>query len=763
MKALDEIKVSVYENVYSKKPKIMSFLEVIILCIHPTYATIVNAIRGYFMNGDREAAQKMKSRLPCFTPAGTFDGAHAIKQFLLPSHIIGLDYDHVPNRLEIIKTCSADPHTVAVLESPTDGVKIFAYVEDIKDRHREAQQLVSNYYDQLLRLKSDPACKDESRLCYFTYSPNGYVAGLYEAFVLPATAPEASTSPVSTQMPSDASEEEIQQFLSSYIFLYPLVPGQRHTNLFKLACEACRRGYPQKSIFRRIAPHFEGTDFSLAEINSVLKSSYQQVESSPSISKTTNGSAISSAKPSNPPYSGLEMNDDPYEAYIQGEEYRKHTPCFPKEVYENLPDLLNESINEDYFDREKDIALLSTLTALSAAMPQTFGIYNKKKYTPHIFCIVIAPAANSKSCAQVGRHLLQKIHQSILTESIHQYEAFEQRHNQWKVDFARLKKTGGNCPVEPKMPPFKILFIPATTSYSRMLAHIKDNADQGGIIFDTEIDSFTNANKRDCGNFDNLIRKSAENEDIDSSYKINGIIPLMVKYPILALFLTGTPGQVDELLTSSENGMVSRILLYTYREQPHWKEMGDSSATTSDIFEPLAEKTYQLYQFCLRHPMLFRFTNHQWAKFNSIFSHLLDSVALEGNDDLQAVVKRYAFMVMRLSMVQSRIRQFEKNDHSMDIYCDDVDFERSLQIILSCYQHSRLVVSSLPAPTMKPLRNPDIKKNFIDDLPDTFTTQEAKETGAVYGFSGRKVERLLTTLIGLKFKRVSKGKYSKIP
>ena len=30
MKALEEIKVSVYENVYSKKPKVMSFLEVII-------------------------------------------------------------------------------------------------------------------------------------------------------------------------------------------------------------------------------------------------------------------------------------------------------------------------------------------------------------------------------------------------------------------------------------------------------------------------------------------------------------------------------------------------------------------------------------------------------------------------------------------------------------------------------------------------------------------------------------------------------------
>lgn len=179
MKVLEEIKVSVYKNVYSKKPEVMSFLEIISMCIQPIYATIIHTIRRYYGEGDHEAAQKLKSQLPCFTPAGTFAGAHAIKNFLHPSHIVGLDYDHVANRQEVIRQCAADSHTVAALESPTDGVKVFAYVEGIEGRHREGQQLVSRYYDQLLGLTSDPACKDESRLCYFTYSPNGYVASLY--------------------------------------------------------------------------------------------------------------------------------------------------------------------------------------------------------------------------------------------------------------------------------------------------------------------------------------------------------------------------------------------------------------------------------------------------------------------------------------------------------------------------------------------------------------------------------------------------------
>lgn len=77
---------------------------------------------------------------------------------------------------------------------------------------------------------------------------------------------------------------------------------------------------------------------------------------------------------------------------------------------------------------------------------------------------------------------------------------------------------------------------------------------------------------------------------------------------------------------------------------------------------------------------------------------------MEGNDDLQAVVKRYAFLVMRISMIQTRIRQFEANDLSPEIYCIDADFERSLQIVLCCYEHSRLLHSSMPVPSVRPLK-----------------------------------------------------------
>ena len=141
---------------------------------------------------------------------------------------------------------------------------------------------------------------------------------------------------------------------------------------------------------------------------------------------------------------------------------------------------------------------------------------------------------------------------------------------------------------------------------------------------------------------------------------------------------------------------------------------------------------------------------------------MLSEVAMEGNDDLQAVVKRYAFLVMRISMIQTRIRQFEATDLSSEIYCIDADFERSLQIVLCCYEHSRLLHSSMPAPAVRPLKNPDIIRNFVNELPDSYTTDEAIQIGAKYDFNLRKVTRLLKSLNGIKISKVSHGSYTKM-
>ena len=56
----------------------------------------------------------------------------------------------------------------------------------------------------------------------------------------------------------------------------------------------------------------------------------------------------------------------------------------------------------------------------------------------------------------------------------------------------------------------------------------------------------------------------------------------------------------------------------------------------------------------------------------------------------------------------------------------------------------------------------DIIRNFVNELPDSFTTDEAIQIGAKYDFNLRKVTRLLKSLNGIKISKVSHGSYTKM-
>ena len=103
-----------------------------------------------------------------------------------------------------------------------------------------------------------------------------------------------------------------------------------------------------------------------------------------------------------------------------------------------------------------------------------------------------------------------------------------------------------------------------------------------------------------------------------------------------------------------------------------------------------------------------------------------------------------------------------RNDGAPDIYCEDVDFDRSLQIVLCCYEHSRLLLSSMPSSQLHPLKDPNSTRKFIGELPETFTTEDAMQIGVKYDFSRRKISRLIKSFIGVKINKISHGKYQKI-
>ena len=774
MKQANEIIISVYSNVYSKQPVSKSLQEVLGDCLRPVYEPLIRSIRRYHEEGRTEDVQQLKKKLPCFTPSGEFDGAHAIRNLRRHSNVICLDYDHVDHRLEMLRKIAEDEHTLCVLESPTDGLKVFVYVEQVEGHHREAQALVSRYYRELTGLESDMACKDESRLCYFTHSPNGYLAGLCQPFEF-SYASGSKNAEAEARQTADTGEkaaaeptyisnpESVEKFFSSYHFIYPFTPGQRHTHLFRMACEACRQHYDPEVLCRISVQFFKGSDFPENEIRKTLHDGYKHITSSfgETSSASDAGESARSALVHVYAHKNDNQEEDKEEAYWEGEELREKTPCFPDEVYRNLPEILQDSISLISSRRERDVALLSLLTCLSADMPHTSGLYRRKNYSPHLFSIVIAPSGSGKASMLLGQYLLEKINNRIYSQSQRENERYEHEHQQW-MHACKHAKDSAQLPPEPKQPPLQSLIIPGTTSYTRMQLQMRDNAEMGSLIFDTEAQSLSTANKQDYGNFDDLLRKAFEHERISSSYKTNGREPIIIPYPRLAMMLSGTTSQFDLFFQCTEKGLPSRTLMYTYRTPTVWSEMQVSGPTLEEEMEPQAEAAEQLFDFCREYPAYFQFTHKQGARHTTFFKKLLSDCALIDNDDLPAVLKRYGGLSMRLSMIFARLRQFEAHNTDPNICCTDEDFERALQMVNCCYEHCKLILTAQPMPERVPLKKIMPSQLFLNRLADRFSTEDAIAMGKEMNIKRRTVLKYLSAAVGSTVERENRGWYKKL-
>ena len=152
----------------------------------------------------------------------------------------------------------------------------------------------------------------------------------------------------------------------------------------------------------------------------------------------------------------------------------------------------------------------------------------------------------------------------------------------------------------------------------------------------------------------------------------------------------------------------------------------------------------------------------QWKEFNRIFRGLLQETDLESNEGLQPVLKRYGMRVMRIACLLSRLEQFDGIDPGENGMCSDACFHMAMDVVLCCYQHSRLLFTSMKPATYQSLRNPNAVRDFFDHLPAHFVTTQALQVGEELKISRSAVYRLLAKSNGLIISKVGHGIYDKL-
>lgn len=676
----------------------------------------IEKMREYKKSKNQTEYDKLKKQLPAFTPSGIFKAERKSESLVEHSNIIHLDFDHIPeDQIEnAITAAKSSPHTFALFLSPGgDGFKVFIEVKNGKEYHKELFQQISDHYSELTGFDPDPACKDVTRLCFFSYDPDLYYNPAHVVF--PYT--ETPIQPIEDNQKVNEIPDTLDQIYTFTERVISNMNGSRNNFIYQFACNCNRKGISQDNTLNYAQ---QMSNLDPTEITKSVESAY--VNNQHEFAKTANfADSANSVKAANVLLS---------------------TPTIPETVYNNLPELLKQTTDVFTIDREKDAFLIGALTIISGVLPDVTGLYDKQTTTPNLFAFIIAPAASGKGVLKFSKSLGQSIHKNKITVSEDNQAEYKEKLSEHK---RKSRGRNGTDEPEPTPPPFEVLYIPGNTSYAKIIQHLKEN-NGSGIICETEADTLGNVFKQEWGNFSDLLRKSFHHETISSSKKGNNEFTEVDK-PQLSVLLSGTPNQIFNIIPTSEDGLFSRFLFYAYKTKTEWKDVSPGSNTIcyDDVFTTFSTQVHELYEACRTHQPRVLLSSEQWQKLNSSCSNLLETTTQYFGEDFSSVVYRLGIIIFRITMIFTVLRKYDENDMSETLCATDQDLENAIVLAKILLVHSSLIYENLPKQNaITVMKRTCPAENFISKLPISFTRKEAQDIGKKYKYSPRAIDEQLS-------------------
>ena len=707
------------------------------------YKTEVEEIQFLIAQGNEEEAKAKKQKLLAFTPSATFREQRILPNMEQYSGFIHLDFDKLtPEQLiEAFKIICSIPYTFLCFRSPSgNGLKVFVEVNTSAEQHDIAYKQVQQFYEEKLGIASDPKCKDITRLCFMSHDPALYKNLNCVKFEIKlSSVPPPPIPPV--ELPQQQPEENdwTEALLECLRFTEQkkkYSEGNRNEFIYVFASNANRKGIPQEIALQFCLLKF---DLPEKEIRSSFRSAY--THHSGEFAKFAN-----SAKLQNQPF----------------EDFLKQTPLVPDELYSKMPDIIRNGAAAFSQLRERDVFLTGALPILSGCLPGVKGVYDGQEVFPNLYSFAVAPAASGKGALKFAKMLADTYHQSVVQSSKDAETQYKTEISEHKAREKAKSKKDTSVEEPPEQPAFKVIFIPANTSYAKILSHLEQN-EGFGIICETEADTMGNVFKQDWGGYSDMLRKAFHHERISSSRKTNNEF-IEVNDPRLSVALTGTPGQVTGLIVSSEDGLFSRFLFYAFKVEQNWKDVSPSAnrVNLTEHFKSLSRQVFEMVQFLQREETTIELTAEQWQELNNTCEAWLHDVTMFTAEEAASIVKRLGLVLYRIAMLFTALRKFENGEVANQMVCSDEDFSTALRLAEIYLQHAILMFNNLPKQSEEThFKGSDNKRKFFAALPDEFTRQQAVTLGAQYQMSPRSVDGLLSSLIGKHLSQPKTGHYKK--
>lgn len=673
-------------------------------------------IRQAIIEGKQEEADKLKRTLPAFTISATFKDRRKKENIDSYSGLLHLDYDKVEDIESLKENIIKIPFTYSAFISPSgNGLKVLVKTDAILETHTEFFNALRSYYDGIVGLESDGAVKDVTRLCFVSYDPELYLNESSEIFKIQNTSSESSV--------------DISWVWSFTENKSVFKDGNRNNFIHLFACNANRYGI---DIIETIgfALNYSDNSFPSDEIEKSIKSAYEN-------NVNEYGMFAKSAKPA---IKTLIQEDNPF---------------IPETVYSSLPQTLNEACNV-FTGRERDVFLTSALSVLSGGLYNVQGYYSNEVVFPNLFSFVVAPPASGKGSMKYAKQLGDCYHKFLINES---KEALKKYKKEKLLFDRKLKKAKTDQEIEeliePKAPKANVFFIPADTSSSMLIKHLDDN-DGLGCICETETDTISNALGKEWGGYSDILRKGFQAETISKS-RVKDLEYCEIKEPKFSLTITGTPNQMDSLITSIQDGLFSRFLFYSFTSEPVWNDTYTLKITNSkkDIFSEFSAILCD--KFMSNEKQFFYMTEKQGNELDKRFSDTLKHNTTNYSDSVSGITFRLGLMTFKIAMVLSALRSNES-----EIYCLDEDFETAMCLVEKVYMpHS---INMLNKYDKSNTSLTVVEQKLLEWMPDdrNFKRSEISEEALKLEISDRTLSDILKKFINLNLiKKIKNGLYAR--
>ena len=712
-------KITKFKNVSTKEANI-DFALFLNEIKNGKYKKQISALRTLLKEKDKDEYDKQKKNLPGVTIAGTMGDKRNNKGIDEYSGLIHLDYDYIENVEELRRKIEEISFTYASFISPSgNGLKVVIRTDAKMDEHQYYFNAIKKLYDKSVGLESDHKVKDLARLCFVSYDPNLYFNESSETFSLSNKSTTAITKDINWVKSYVSSQQTFEE-------------GNRNNYIHYFGNVANRKGIDISTTLD-CAYEYSENEFPKSEIEGAIRSAY----------KNTNefGKYALTALPA------FTSNEEkPYDS----------SPYIPNSIYQKLPEVLKEACMV-FEGRERDVFFTSALSVISGGLYNVWGLYDGEERRPNLYSFVCAPAASGKSSMKCSRMLGDCFHNTLLEKSkedIKQYEKAKKIYD-LKVRKASTPEKIDALPDEPEEPKIKVFFIPGNVSSSMLIKHLSDN-DGIGCICETEADSLTSSWKQDWGNYSPILRQGFHGEKISLSRKTN-LEFIEVEVPKNSVALTGTPNQTDALITSIQDGLLSRFMYYSYLSETRWKitYTEEIKESRQSIFSRFSERLCD--KFINSVEQRFRMTRKQGEQLDKTFSSILEENIALYREEVKGVTFRLGLMCYKIAMVLTALRS---NDESLT--CSDDDFETALCLVEKVYLvHSIELLKTIGGKSNNLPKQQQELCNWINSTNEEVTKSDILDKSDEIGIPERTTNAILKGFVEKNLiVKVSRGVYA---